>query len=103
MELLINVSREREVLTLEVCGEVDMLNADRLDAELICAESSDAGRIVLDLRSVSFIDSSGLRVLLLATRRSAEDPNRLHILRGTGPVSRVLAVTGIDTALNVLD
>ena len=100
--LSIKVVREHGVLTLEVHGEVDLSNAGSLDAELVRAESSDAGQIVLDLRGVSFIDSSGLRVLLLATRRSASDSDRLGIIRGTGQVSRVLAMTGIDETLRLL-
>ena len=101
--LSINVVRERGALTLEVCGEVDVINADTLDAELARAECSDADRIVLDLSGVGFIDSSGLRVLLLATQRSARGPDRLGIIRGTGQVSRVLAMTGIDESLKLLD
>ena len=101
--LSINVIRERGVLTLEVRGEVDLENAATLDAELVRAASSDAEQIVLDLGRVGFIDSSGLRVLLLATRRSATDSNRLGIIRGDGQVSRVLAMTGLDEALELLD
>ena len=101
--LSINVVREQGVLTLEVFGEVDLANADTLDAALVRAESSDADQIVLDLGGVGFIDSAGLRVLVLATQRSARDSDRLGIIRGTGQVSRILALTGIDSALKLLD
>lgn len=101
--LSIRVSRDNGVLSLEVFGEVDLANADTLDAELVRAEGSDARQIVLDLGSVDFIGSTGLRVLLLATRRSALDSDRLGIVRGTGEVSRVLALTGVDEALKLLD
>ena len=67
------------------------------------AESSDAGKIVLDLRDLTFIDSSGLKSILIATRRSRADGNRLGILRGSGEVANLLELTGIDLAVNVLD
>ena len=90
-------------MVLALAGDLDLDSAPALDEQLIQAEESDATQIVLDLRDVEFIDSTGLRTILVAVRRSHQDSNRLGILRGTGEVARLLELTGIDLAVNLLD
>ena len=63
-------------MTLAAYGEIDMATAPELDAALVRAEESDAAQIILDLSAITFIDSCGLRVLLVAEHappRTASD------------------------------
>ena len=55
---------------------------------------------MLDLSPLTFIDSAGLRVLLVAKRRSDADSDRLRIRPGGPAVMRMLALTGIDAYLD---
>jgi anti-sigma B factor antagonist len=84
---------------IQLFGELDGSNAGLVEHELELAEASTANRIVLDLGPLAFIDSTGLRVLLMAKRRSDADNDRLRIRRGRDQVMRVLALTGIDAYL----
>ena len=101
--LTIRISRDGGALVLRLSGELDLQNAETLDEHLARAESSDAEKIVLDLRDLTFIDSCGLKSILIATRHSREDGNRLGILRGRGEGASLLELTGIDLAINLLD
>ena len=101
--LVVRVTRYGQMLTLAVHGEIDMANAGLLDAELERAEQTDAEEIVLDLRGVEFIDSTGLQVLVIAGRRSQLDSNRLSVRRGTGEVARLMKLTQIDQVVRLLD
>lgn len=101
--LTIRATRENELYLIEVYGEMDMSNVDALDTELIAAEQSGAGHIVLDLSGLDFIDSSGIRLLVIAQRRSDADSNRLDVLRGSGQVARVMALTGLDSMMRFAD
>ena len=101
--LTMRVSRDGGVLVLRLAGDLDLGTAAALDEQLIRAEESDATQIVLDLRGLDFIDSTGLQAVLTAVRRSQRDSNRLGLLRGTGEVARLLELTGIDLSVNVLD
>ena len=85
------------VIALE--GELDYANAGAVESELTLAEESAAKRIVLNLNRLAFIDSTGLRVLVIAKRRSDADADRLRIRPGKDQVSRVMALTGIDSYL----
>src|ERR1044072_5150967 len=101
--LTIEIRREADRVVLLLEGELDLENAAPLDERLLAAEGSDAKQIVLDLRGLRFIDSSGLRSILLATKRSRQDSNRLGVLRGTGDVAGLLELTAINQSIDLLD
>jgi anti-sigma B factor antagonist len=101
--LTIRVERVDDRVALELKGELDRENAATLDAQLFRAEESDAKRIVVDLSGLKFIDSSGLKSVLRAQRRSNLDSNRLRVVRGTSGVARLLKLTAIDLSLDLLD
>ena len=78
-----------------LAGEIDIAAADAVRAEL--ARCTSAARpVTVDLRDVSFIDSSGIEVLC-AARRDAERVGGSVVLRSPSDVVvRVLEVTGLD-------
>jgi anti-anti-sigma factor len=59
--------------------------------------------ILVDLSALQFIDSSGIRVLLDASRRSSVGTDRIRLLRGTGQVERALALCGVRDRLPFVD
>ena len=75
-----------------VHGDIDVAGGPILEAALLAREADDP--LVIDLSDVFFIDSSGLRSLLGASRR-AHDRNATVVLRDVGPeVLRLLEITG---------
>jgi anti-sigma B factor antagonist len=92
--LEIETGRRGDSLTITLSGEVDLATVDRLDLAIRRAEETDVGRIVLDLSELSFLDSTGLSVLLNASARSRENGNRLSFIPSKhDAVMRVLALT----------
>jgi anti-anti-sigma factor len=81
--------------TLRLVGELDAATAPHLQRRL--EEHRSVTR--LDLRDVTFVDSSGLRVLLLASRASGADG--LILLEPSGHVRRVLEMTGLVDAFRI--
>lgn len=77
-------------------GEVDLYTAPQLRERVAWAIEDGASRIVVDLADVSFMDSSGLGVLIGALRRLRERGGELAVVCGEGPVRRLLAITGLD-------
>ena len=90
-------------VVLHVSGEIDMsakgLFLERL-ADVI--EASD-GDVVVDLADVSFIDSTGLAVLMQAREQLETAGHKLMITRPSRPVTRVLQVAGLDALLQNRD
>lgn len=87
------------VVTLTLRGELDLASAGALEQSLAAAERDRSARIVIDIADLHFIDSSGLRVLLLAAGRAREQDRELVLTRGGEAVQRVFELTG---ALDVL-
>jgi anti-anti-sigma factor len=88
--LTVRVEQDGEALVVSAFGDLDLSNAKTLEAELRWAIAGDASGVILDLGGVSFIDSAGLRVVLLMARQSLRNGGRLRLLRGSAPVERVI-------------
>lgn len=94
---------ERDGLTfVELEGELDLSTSKRLAAELD-ALAGDDRRVVLDLRGLRFMDSTGLAVILRYHQRAKEGRYDLVVVRGPEPVDRVFKVTRTDELLELLD
>ena len=79
---------------LRLAGEFDLATAPRLTEALLDFASSE-GEVHLDLGEVSFLDSSGLRVIL-ALARSRGDNGSLVLLAPSAAIMRILQIMGID-------
>jgi anti-anti-sigma factor len=89
---------------LTVRGELDLATAPEL--EQLLDEHIDAGReVVVDLRPLEFMDSSGIRVLVAAHTRAGRAGNRVVIVRppSGSAVAKIVAVSGLDGELNLVD
>ena len=83
-------------LTIKLAGEFDSATSTKLLQRFERALASLDGReIVIDLDEVSFIDSSGMRALILIERRAEEERIALAIARPPAAVTELLQVTGI--------
>jgi anti-sigma B factor antagonist len=84
-------------------GELDISTAQQLEDDLRRVEAERPELIVLDLRDLSFMDSTGLRLLILADQRAKEEGRRLAIGRGNEMIQRVLHLTRLDERLEIVD
>ena len=90
----IKTRREGDSVTVAVVGEIDLSTADALAAAIRDAEETEIGRIVVDLSDLTFLDSTGLAVLLQASVRSRQDSNRLIFAPSKhDAVTRLIALT----------
>ena len=84
---------------LRPAGELDIATAPEIDAALERLRREGATELVLDLRGVAFMDSSGLRVILRWNELAARDGCRFVLIRGSDLVQRVFEATRVATAL----
>jgi anti-anti-sigma factor len=89
---------------ISLSGELDLSGAPALDEEIErLASADDVERVVLDLRELEFLDSSGLRSVALAHRRLAAAGRGLVLVRGHETVQRVFEITRMDERLEFVD
>ena len=99
--LSVRSEHEDDVCIIELIGELDLDGAPRLEEELRAAEAGDATSIVVDLGQLEFIDSTGLRLLVMAAERSPT--GRFSLLRGPKQVHRVFEITDMVDRLPFAD
>ncbi len=92
--LTVRVEQGGEALVVRAFGELDLSNAKTLEAELRRAIAGDASGVILDLGGVSFLDSAGLRVVLMMAKQSLRNGGRLRLLRGSAPLEHVIEGSG---------
>lgn len=102
---LLDLTTETEGTTvrLALSGELDIAGAARVEQELDRIERELPATIVLDLRELLFMDSTGLRVIVAADGRAREQARRLVIIRGTDTVQRIIEMTRLNERLEIVD
>jgi anti-anti-sigma factor len=98
----IDVVRAATTVRVAVHGELDLATAPALDDALRQA-SAESSRVVLDLRGLSFIDSTGLRSVLQAHAHARADGHDLLVVRGSDAVHRVFVIAGVAELVPLLD
>ena len=76
-------------------GELDLEHAYTFDEEMRRVEGARPSCLVLDLRGLSFLDSSGLARLLAANTRARREQRRLVLIRGGKAVQKLLQITAV--------
>ena len=101
--LVLESERDGDTHALALSGELDIASVPAVQEELERIEATDAGAILVDLSGIRFIDSTGLRLLLMAQARSRADSDRLVLLRPPEHVMRVVTLAGVADRLPFAD
>lgn len=99
--LSLEVQRGGETVTVVVCGEVDVLTADRLNALLTAELSREPAVLVVDLSGVRFLGSTGLTTLALTQRAAQERDVDLRVVANSRATLRPLHITGMRESLAI--
>lgn len=101
LRLSTSVSDGTAVIELE--GELDLAGANALEQELATPEAEAARAIVLDLRGVQFMDSSGLRVIAVTLQDAQDRGRRFALVPGAAQVMRVFDITRMRERLEFVE
>ncbi len=101
--LSVELQQRDSALVASLSGELDMAAGERFERVLQRLADGALKDVVIDLRELSFMDSTGLRMLLEADRTAREQRLRLWIIRGGEAVDRVFRMTGMDKVLPLVD
>ena len=101
--LRVDVRREGNRAVLELHGELDLVGAPLLQAEVENPEINGSTMVILDLQDLRFIDSAGLRVILAAHERSQRLGQAFALTRGSQQVQRLLSIAGVSEHLRIVE
>jgi anti-anti-sigma factor len=103
-EFSISATERDGRLHLTLRGELDLATAPELE-ELLESPLAGGQEVVVDLRGLEFMDSSGVRVLVAGHARAERGGTRLLIVRPAAgnPVAKIIEVSGLDGELHLVD
>jgi anti-anti-sigma factor len=95
--------RDGDAWWVRPVGELDLDTAPQLEQELVATREAGAARLVLDLRALTFMDSTGLRLVIRWDKAAREEGFAFAIVPGEDVVQRVIRLTGMDEHLPVAE
>jgi anti-sigma B factor antagonist len=99
----LEVRNEGRSTVIVVSGELDLASSPALQEELDRVAASDSQMLIIDLRELDFMDSTGLSVLVRAHQRIEEQGRQLAMVKGPQQVQRLLSLTGVAERLRLVD
>jgi anti-anti-sigma factor len=99
----VEIAPDRELVRVSPVGEIDMSTAGELAAEMQQLRRSGFSCMVLDLRGATFIDSTGLHLILEEHAAAKAAGGDFAILPAPPAVQRIFDVTGLEARLPFLD
>ena len=96
--------QERDLLgfhVVEVSGEIDVYTAPKLREAIIKAVDRGHTRLIVDIKRVAFLDSTGLGVLVGALKRVRADGGSLDIVCTSDRLLRIFDITGLDRVFQI--
>lgn len=102
-QLQIETRQEGEAAHVVLGGEFDLAGIERFERAIAAVEAQQPRAIVIDLRELEFMDSSGLRALVMADDRAQKAGRRLAIVPGPPVIRRVFEITQLDGRLDLVD
>ncbi len=96
------IQRQDGGTSFALSGELDLSTLDHLETVLDGSLDGKPGLVVVDLRDLTFLDSSGLRVLLGLHAGQREKGGRVVLVRGPRRVHRVFELTRADQELEIV-
>ena len=100
--LEVETRRGEGLAQLVLRGELDLSTVKKVEDELAALEAGEKV-VVLDLSGLTFLDSTGLRLMVTADQRAQKDGRRLVIVKGPETVQRVFSITKLDETLEMVD
>ncbi|HXD55122.1 MAG TPA: STAS domain-containing protein [Solirubrobacteraceae bacterium] len=101
-QLHIDLRQESDRVIVKLEGELDMANAPLLQSSIESPDLSGTKTVVLDLQGLTFLDSTGLRIILAAREQCWRRGQEFAVTPGSQQVQRLLSVTGVGEHLRTI-
>jgi anti-sigma B factor antagonist len=97
----VDVRQEGRAVVFAVEGELDLASSPTLEQAIDRLDESDVDLLIVDLRELKFMDSTGLHALVKANKRAGEAGRRFALVQGGAQIQRLLSLTGVGELLTV--
>jgi anti-sigma B factor antagonist len=102
-QLRIDVREVEGSALIALFGELDISEVELVEKALATAEAKEPAVVVIDLRGLDFMDSSGIRLVVEADLRARQAQRKLLVVRGSESVHRVFTIALLDRRLDFVE
>lgn len=95
--------KSKSPLTIEIVGRLDTVTADEFHEKVEQITSDNTGNIVLECKNMTYVSSSGLRVLLMMARKAKAANNTIFMRGLNSSVREVMEISGFDSFFDIED
>ena len=95
--------REGDVLVLALSGRLDAETAPEFETAVLSRVDGGESSMILDLASLVYVSSAGLRVVLMAAKRLQQAGGKLVVCSLQDPVLEIFRVSGMDSIIDTSD
>lgn len=95
--------RKEDILIGKLDGRIDTTNAEELQSQLDAEITAEDQALILDFEHVSYISSSGLRVVLRMAKKFNEPGKRFAVCSLSGPVRAILTMSGFNQLISIFE
>jgi anti-anti-sigma factor len=99
----IQVDQIKGVLVISISGEIKGLGGRDFHREIFQKIQGQDAPIVLDLEGLTYINSTGLRSILLVAKRQQDNKAKFAVCSLSGPMREIFEITCFDRIMSVLD
>jgi len=99
----INVTRQRDVVVIEIEGQLIVSNRQELKQRVLDEAEGGARKILVDFGKTGYIDSSGLGVLVSLAKRLRELGGDLRLANLNDDLQTLFELTKLDTLFQIAD
>ncbi len=97
------IHSEGSACVIAVGGELDLASGPEFERVLERAAESCAELLVIDMRRLDFMDSTGLSIIVRTHQQLAQQGRSLGLVKGSAQVQRLLDLTGVAARLSLVD
>lgn len=97
------VEPARDCVIVRPEGELDMATAPTLEDHIAELRSTGFDHVVVDLSGLTFMDSTGLRLLIQHSHHAAGNGTRFSLIPGDRPIERVFDIAGVRSELEFVE
>ncbi|SFE78857.1 STAS domain-containing protein [Alteribacillus iranensis] len=101
MDLDIRKENKKDFSILYVGGEIDAYTAPQLKEELLPMTENEGDKILVDLKGVDYIDSTGLGIFIGALKSAKSHNSTIELTGLNSRVKRLFSITGLDEVINI--
>lgn len=103
MTMEISEHKTMDIVTLSLCGKLDVNSARAFQDQILARIESGERRIVIDLAQLDYISSAGLRVFVLAGKRLSGVNGKIALCSLKEPVREVFDIAGFSSLFSIYD